>query len=218
MSYHSFVERLQRLDSCAVSDAMDFLGLNGVATELQQVSVRKKIVGRVVTVKLVPKDTQESKRHLGTAAIEAATKGDVIVVEHCRKDVAGWGGNLCIAAMEQGISGVIIDGGCRDVDEMRALGFPVYARAVTPITARGRIIEHSFNERITVRDIEVDPGDLVIADGSGVVFIPFSIAESVLETAEKIVQQEAIMAKLIREGKPVSAVMGKKYETMLDRK
>lgn len=217
MPYQSYVERLQKLDSCAVSDAMDSLGLKGVATEMQQVSVQKKIVGRVVTVKLVPKGSQELKRHLGTAAIEAAAKGDIIVVEHCRTDVAGWGGNLCIAAMEQGISGVIIDGGCRDVDEMRALGFPVYARGVTPITARGRIIEQSYNERITVRGVEVDPGDLVIADGSGVVFIPFSLAESVIESAEKIVEQEAIMANLIRKGNPVSEVMGKKYETMLDR-
>ncbi|MEW9668101.1 RraA family protein [Ammoniphilus sp. 3BR4] len=217
MSLESLIERLYNLDTCAVSDALDSLQMKGVVTGLQQVSVQKKICGRAVTVKLVAKGTQESKRHLGTAAIEAASNGDVIVVEHGRSDVAGWGGNLCIAAIQRGISGVIIDGACRDVDEMRSLDFPVYARAAVPTTARGRIVEHSFNEKIVVADVEVDPGDLVIADGSGIVFIPSSVAESVIEAAEQIVEQEALMAKAIREGHPVSSVMGKKYETMLDR-
>lgn len=217
MSLDSLVERLYNLDTCAVSDALDSLQLKGVVTSLQQVSVPKKICGRVVTVKLVSKGKQESKRHLGTAAIEAASHGDVIVVEHGRHDVAGWGGNLCMAAIQRGISGVIIDGACRDVDEMRALDFPVYARNAVPTTARGRIVEHSFNEKIVVADVEVDPGDLVIADGSGIVFILSAVAESVIEAAEKIVEQEAQMAKAIREGNPVSSVMGKKYETMLEK-
>lgn len=210
------VERLGKLDSSAISDAMDSLHLEGVVTCLHSVTVSKKIFGRAVTVKLVPKGQTESKRHLGTAAIEAASKGDVIVVEHCRTDVAGWGGNLSIAAKERGISGVVIDGACRDVDEMIDLDFPVYASAVVPTTARGRIVEQSFNEKIMIGNIEVQPGDLVLADRSGIVFVPISRAEEVITAAERIVEKEALMAKAIREGKPVSEVMGKNYETMLE--
>lgn len=217
MSQDTLVDRLSKLDSCAVSDALDSLKLKGVVTGLQQLSVQRKICGRAVTVKLVPKGSQESKRHLGTAAVEAASKGDVIVVEHRLNNVAGWGGNLSVASKLKEISGVIIDGACRDVDEMRALDFPIYARAAVPTTARGRIVEHSYNEPIFMANVEVSPGDLVIADGSGVAFIPSSQAELVIATAEQIAAKEALMAKDILAGKPVSSVMGTNYEKMLEK-
>ena len=207
--------RLSKLDSSAISDALDSLQLKGVVTRLKQVTVSKKIWGQAVTVKLVPQDDQSSARHLGTAAVEAATSDNVIVVEHCRDDVAGWGGNLSLAANVRGIKGVIIDGACRDADEMRGIDFPVYASAVVPTTARGRIKEQSFNEKIQIDQIEVQPGDFVLADGSGIVFIPIAIVDEVLTKAETIVENEANMAKQILEGKPVSTVMGAKYENML---
>jgi len=216
MSQSDLTERLYKLDTCAVSDAMDALGIKGAVAGLKPLSVRKKIAGPAVTVKLGPKTEQVSSRHLGTAAIEAASPGDVIVVEHGRSDAAGWGGNLAIAAMQRGISGVIVDGACRDVDEMRELGFPVYAREAVPFTARGRIEERAFNEPIKVADVEVRPGDLVIADGNGIAFIPRSRAEEVIAAAERIVRKETLMAEAIRSGQPVSAVMGKNYETMLE--
>lgn len=218
MSHDIVINRLNKLDTCAVSDAIDSLGIKGVALGMRQLTVSQKIVGKAVTVKLVPFTNQFSKRHLGTAAIEAASTGDVIVIQHGLDDVAGWGGNLAIAASEKGISGVIVDGAARDIDEMRSIDFPIYARAAVPLTARGRIVEESFNEKIVVAGIEVNPGDYVIADGSGIAFIPNEQVEEVLSIAERIVAKEAMMAKAIREGMPVSSVMGRNYETMLDRK
>lgn len=218
MAVDEYIERISKLDSSAISDALDSLSLRGVVTRLKPLTVQKKIYGRAVTVKLVPKGTNvTSNRHLGTAAVEAASKGDVIVVEHCMDDVAGWGGNLSIAAKQKEIGGVIISGACRDIDEIRELDFPVYASAAVPTTARGRIVEESFNEEITIDQISVCPGDLVLADGSGIVFIPIQHADEVLTAAERIVENEAEMANAIREGTPVSLVMGRKYETMLDK-
>lgn len=209
------LERLSKLDSSAISDALDSLQLKGVVTRLKQVTVSKKIWGKAVTVKLVPQDDQPSTRHLGTAAVEVASNDNIIVVEHCRDDVAGWGGNLSLAANLRGIKGVIIDGACRDADEMRDIDFPVYASAVVPTTARGRIKEQSFNESIQICQVEVNPGDFVLADGSGIVFIPVAFAKDVIAKAEIIVENEAKMAKQILNGAPVSAVMGAKYENML---
>lgn len=219
MTEDKLVKRLSDLDSCAISDALDVLNINGVATGMRQITVQKKIVGRVVTVKLIPK-TQEhtSNRHLGTAAIEAASNGDVVVVEHFSDKVAGWGGNLAVAASVKGISGVIIDGACRDVDEMKLIGFPVYARSSVPTTARGRLVEQSFNEKINIGGIDVFPNDLVLADSSGIVFLPYSKAEMIIEVAKKIMEKEEQMATAIRSGLPVGTVMGQNYETMLQKK
>jgi regulator of RNase E activity RraA len=209
--------RLKNVDCCAVSDALDKLGLTGVVTGLSQVSSSRRIAGRVLTFKLgVGAPASGVIRHNGTTAIMAAQPGDIIVVEQ-RSGVhaASWGGILSLGAKLRGIAGVIAEGLLRDVDEARQHDFPVFARGITPVTARGRIVELSNNQPIQVGDVQVKAGDYAIADGSGVVFISAENIERVLATAEDIVAREAAMAKALYEGKPITEVMGANYENML---
>ena len=213
------VERLLKLDTCAVSDSLDRLGRTGVVLGLPPMSPPAKIAGRVVTVKLSDRNAENSTtaRHLGTSAIMAASAGDVIVIEHGRPDAAGWGGILSAAAKTKGVAGVIVDGAARDIDEARELEFPVFARQATPMTARGRIVEESFNEPVRIGRIQVNPGDLVLADGSGVVFLDAEKAEEAIAGAEQIAAREAKMKAAVLAGDPVTEVMGRDYETMLSR-
>jgi|SRR5688572_14971127 len=209
------LSRLARLDSCVVSDALDKLGLTGVAAGLSRLSTDKKLAGQVLTVRLESADGRLADRHLCTAAIEAAEPGNILVIEHhSRADCAGWGGLLSRAATVRGIAGVIVDGLCRDIDESRDLGFTVFARGAIPATARGRIIETDFNCAITVGSIVVQPGDWVIADGSGVVFLGQESVGSILDQAEQLVAREASLLKDIEAGIPVSKVMSRTYEHM----
>jgi 4-hydroxy-4-methyl-2-oxoglutarate aldolase len=211
--------RLSRLDSCAVSDALDKLGLKGVAAGIQRVATDRRISGRIVTVKLEADDGRAvASRHLGTTAIEASQPGDVIVIEQRTGiDAASWGGNLSLAAQLREISGVIVDGPVRDVDEAQGYDFPLFARSRTPHTARGRIVETGTNVLITVSDLTVSPGDFVVADGTGVVFVAARDIEAVLDAAEAVAARERAMVASLREGLPVTQVMGKSYETMLKR-
>ena len=211
------VERLARLDTCAVSDALDKLKLAGVVTGLHQLSTSRRIAGRAVTVKLgVGTPPPGPTRHLGTTAIEAASPGDVIVVEQrSGVDAGSWGGVLALGAKLRGIAGVVADGPVRDIDEAKGHDFPIFARACTARTARGRIVELATNGPVTIGEIEVSAGDYVIADGSAVAFIRPADIERVLEAAELIAGREALMAKALREGKPITEVMGASYEHML---
>jgi regulator of RNase E activity RraA len=213
------VHRLNRMDTCAVSDALDKLGLIGVVTGIHRLSTERRIAGRVLTVKLgLDKGGSPAARHLSTAAIEAAKPGDVIVVEQrTGVDAAGWGGNLSLGAKLRGVAGAIVEGPARDVDESREHDFPVFARNHTCITARGRLVEEATNVNITVGDIPVSPGDYVIADASAVVFVRAAEIEPVLETAEMIVEKERAMAEALVAGAPISTVMGASYEKMLKR-
>jgi regulator of RNase E activity RraA len=213
------VNRLVALDACAVSDALDKLGLTGVVTGLHRVASDRRICGRVVTVKLEPDDGRPAaSKHLSTTAIETAQPGDVIVVEQRTGiDAAGWGGNLSLGAKLRGIAGVVVEGPARDVDEARGYDFPVFARDHTSRTARGRIVETGTNVPIVVGDVPVAPGDYVVADGSAVVFVAARDIERVLEMAETIVATERAMVDQLRQGTPISQVMDKKYETMLKR-
>ena len=214
---NDLITRLNRLDSCAVSDAMDKLGLRGVVTGIHEYSTQRRIAGRVITVKLGADDGRTTAgKHLSTTAIEMANPGDVIVVEQRTGiDAAAWGGNLSLGAKVRGVAGVICEGPARDVDESRHHDFPVYARDHTCTTARGRLIEVATNEPITVGMIVVFAGDYVLADASAVVFIRAVDISRVLDTAEKIVEKERLMADAIRSGTPISQVMGADYESML---
>jgi 4-hydroxy-4-methyl-2-oxoglutarate aldolase len=215
---NDFAQRLARLDSPAVSDATDRLGLKGRITGIGRLATDKRITGRVVTVRLGRfRETATPPRHLCSAAIEAAGPGQVIVVEQRTGiEAAGWGGILSNAARFRGVEGAIVDGPARDIDESRDLGFAVFARSAVPTTARGRIMEDGFNIAVTIGEVTVNPDDLVIADGSGIVFIRAADAEAVISAAETIAAREAAMTKAVLAGEPVSSVMGADYEHMLD--
>jgi len=213
------VERLSRLDCCAVSDAMDKLGLSGVVTGLPPLAAMRRIAGRVVTLKLdLGTPPPGPVRHLGTMAVEVAQPGDVIVVEQrSGVDAGSWGGILTQGAKVRGVAGVIADGPVRDIDEAKALDFPVYARACTARTARGRIVEMGTNVPVRIGEIDVTPGDFVIADGSAVVFIPAGEIDRVLDAARHIADREGAMAEAIRAGRPITEVMGANYEHLLGK-
>ena len=212
----SNVERLARMDSCAVSDALDKLSLKGAVTGIQRFSTDRRIAGRVLTVKLDRAEGRANTRHLCTAAIESADPGDILVIEQrTGLDAASWGGNLSLGAKVRGVAGVIVEGPVRDIDDSRRLDFPVFARNATAKTARGRIVEVATNQPIQVGDIIVSPGDYAIADASAVVFIAAAEIERVIETAEQIMAREEAMAQAIREGQPISQVLGANYEDML---
>ncbi|MBT6134134.1 MAG: RraA family protein [Kordiimonadaceae bacterium] len=210
--------RLKNMDSCAVSDAMDSLGLFGEVTGINNQTTKDKIVGRTLTVELGnEKPAGGSTKHLCSGAIECGNVGNVIVIQQSTGiDAAGWGGVLSNAAQHNGIDGVIVEGPARDIDEAAELGFSVYARGHTARTARGRIYEQCFNKEITVGNVKVNEGDYVIADGSAIVFIPLARAEEVIKIGERIIAKEKLMTEAVRSGSPVGAVMGSNYENMLD--
>jgi regulator of RNase E activity RraA len=210
--------RLALLDSCAISDALDSLGLPPAVVGLAPLSVVKPIFGPVMTVKLISGKAQHSARHLCTAAIESAVRGDVIVIEHSSGvECAGWGGVLSVGAQVNGVEGVVIDGPARDIDEARALGFPVYGRSPIARTARGRAYEIDFNCEIRIGEVRVVPGDVVFADSSGVVFLPAAQIEEIVRRAARIAERERLMVQALRAGDRITAVVGRSYEEMLTK-
>ena len=217
----SHVQRLRRLDACAVSDALDKLGLKGAVTGLPQRSGDGRVAGRAVTMKVGPGQPPPGPpKHLGCSAIELAGPDDVIVVEQRSGIEAGcWGGLLTLGAKVRGVAGVVADGPLRDVDEAIAYGFPVWSRSLSSRTARGRVVELGTQVPVQLGDaqgeVTVRPGDYLLADRSAVIVIAAADIERVLEAAEAIVVREAAMAKAILAGTPIGQVMGGAYEHML---
>jgi regulator of RNase E activity RraA len=214
------VSRLRKLDTCALSDALDSLKLSGQVTGIPRRSGAGRIAGRATTVKLgIGEPPPGPPRHLGTTAIERSGPDHVIVIEQTSGVDAGcWGGLLTLGAQVRQIAGVVADGPVRDIDEARDLQFPIFATQTTSFTARGRVVEKGTNIEIQIRGVAVHPDDFVLADDSAIVFIRGSQIDAVLSAAEQIVAREAAMGKAIRQGVPISEVMGGHYEHMLARK
>lgn len=217
---NDYVKRLRRLDACAVSDALDKLGLEGAVSGLTQYSGKGGIAGKVMTYRMVAQADASppsgAPRHLGTTAIELAESGDVLVAEQrTGLDAACWGGILTLGAKLKELAGVIADGLVRDVDEAITYEFPIFARGATAHTARGRIVEAETGGTVHVGDIKVKAGDYVVADRSGVVFISSMNVSQVLDVAESIYLREAAMAKALLNGDHIIDVMGASYEFML---
>ncbi len=110
---------------------------------------------------------------------------------------------------------MVLDGPVRDLDEARAIGFPVFCRSTTARTARRRIVELATNVTVTFESVQVDSEDYVVADRSGVVFIKPANIEAVLKAAETIASAERDMARAITAGTPIGQVMAARYENMV---
>ncbi len=203
------LDRLRALDTCAVSDALDTLNLPGATTGIRPLwAVTGPVAGRVRTVQAGPRQDGKPAQHIAAAAIEAAEAGDVLVIANDgRTDVSCWGGILTLAARRNGVGGVVIDGACRDIAESAEQGFPVFGRAVVPVSARGRIVQLAMDEPVEFAGLVVHPGDVVLADQNGVAFVRAEDLEKVITLAERIVAREQNMAEAVKAGQPVTEVM-----------
>jgi 4-hydroxy-4-methyl-2-oxoglutarate aldolase len=211
--------RLEKLATTNLADAMDKVGVRGAVIGIRPMYDCPKVIGRAVTVKIAAAGAVASKYHLGVRAIDAASSGDVIIIDN-RGDLNNncWGEILSMGSKMKGISGVVVDGAARDIDACKEFGFPVYARGTVPITARGRIMEESFNEMIRVGDVQVSPGDIVMADINGVIIIPIGKLDEVLTAAETILEKELAMVEELRKGTSMLEVDQKfAYEAMLKK-
>jgi regulator of RNase E activity RraA len=124
------------------------------------------------------------------AAIHRAGPGSVVVVEPGDLDYALAGGNVCAVAQRRGIRGFVADGLIRDLAEVRALGFPVFARGVIPIPG-GKSAVEPLNVEVRCGGVQVHAGDVVVADEEGVVVVPSARAKEVLTAARAKLAQEA---------------------------
>ena len=211
--------RLLKLSTTNLSDALDKVGLRGAVSGIRPMYACPRIVGRAVTIKIMAAGMLKSEHHLGVHAIDAADSGDIIVIDnHGDTENNCWGEILSMGAKMKGVSGVVIDGAARDIDMCEEFEFPVYARGTVPITARGRIMQESFNQVVRIGNVQVRPGDIVMADINGVVIVPVEKLDEVLEVAEEISQKEEAMVAELKKGVPIIEVDKKyAYEQMLKK-
>ncbi|MDY0746713.1 RraA family protein [Paucibacter sp. R3-3] len=159
----------------------------------------KRICGPAATVLESATDEFLPPQH-ALDLIDEAPAGSVIVIsiEGGQSEVAVWGGLMTAGAVANGHAGAVLDGGVRDLAEIRRdYGFPVYAREVSPGTTLGRYKTVASQVPVRVGGVVVHPGDLVVGDVDGVVVVPIAKAAEILAMSQEIDQRELEQAKLI---------------------
>lgn len=191
------------LDTPAVSDAMDKLGLPGQCLGINPLgSYRGTVVGPAFTVKYVP-----CGQPAGTVGdfIDDVAPGDVVVIDNDgRTDCTVWGDIMTQYAGLRGIAGTVIDGVCRDVAKALSDGYPLFTRGRFMRTGKDRVEVAAVNQPVAVGAARVCARDIVVADANGVVVVPRTRAREVAETARRIEEAESDIRKLITSGKTLS--------------
>ncbi|WP_375749137.1 RraA family protein [Vibrio sp. HN007] len=206
--HSSLLERLDKLDTNTVSDALDFLGLSGATFGVRPLWDCPKIVGRASTIKLGPKKDEKPAQHLITPVIDAITTNDrILVIAGGTPGISCWGDIIANAATVKHIRGSVIDGCSRDIEGSESIGYPLYGKGITMISARNRVVQYDSGCEIEFSGVKVNEDDYVIADRCGTVFVPQEHIEAVLDMAEKIDRRQERMVEEVRQGRSVAEVM-----------
>ncbi|NEP56056.1 MAG: RraA family protein [Symploca sp. SIO2G7] len=143
-----------------------------------------RIAGPAYTVSCPPGDNL-----MLHAAIYRAEPGSVIVVQAGDVRYAMSGGNVCVTAQQRGIAGLVIDGVIRDVAEVRDAQFAVFARGVSPVPGKKKVLG-TLNQPIICGGVAVNPGDMVVADEEGIAILPVSQREDIWQLAKQCADKD----------------------------
>ena len=202
MSDEAMIARCRALATGIWADALDACGLVGVIRGIVLRGGTGRIAGPAATARQGSDDfTVELAAYGVQRMIASARAGEVLVVDAGGAEVSSFGGMASLATRNRGLAGVVIDGACRDLDEIRASGVWVASRHVTPLSGKRRLRLESVGRPIIVSQVEIHPGDMVIGDETGTVVVPKTRLSEVLEEAERMSGLDASIEAALREGR-----------------
>jgi regulator of RNase E activity RraA len=194
------VALFQGLDTPAVSDALDKLGIPGQCTGIMPLdNYWQTVVGPAFTVKYV-----SCGQPSGTVGdfIDDVAEGDVIVIDNDgRTDATVWGDIMTQYAGIRKIGATVIDGVCRDVVKALGDGYPLFTRGRFMRTGKDRVEVAAVNQPVSIGMARVVHRDIVVADANGVVVVPRLRASEVAKTARSIEEAESRIRAMISTGK-----------------
>lgn len=190
------------LATSTIGNVLDDLGIGSIGLNLRPVAPGMRFVGAALTVKEVTgaKNAYKASEFGLGAVIDMCQPLDVVVIDNGGQQVSTWGGVASVAAAQNGVAGLVVDGGVRDADEIIELGFPVFSRHVVPLSGKTRVKVIEINTTVKIDGMPVHPGDIIIGDSSGLVVVPRDRAAEVAQRASELEQQDRQASEEIRKG------------------
>ncbi len=209
------VQAFAKLGTTPVSDALDRLGLGGQALGIKPVDRNFILCGRAHTVRNEPMTAGHKGESVGDYIDEVPEGGVVVIDNGGRLDATVWGDILTIMANRNKLGGTVIHGVCRDSTRALALDYPIFSRGTYMRTGKDRVRADAYNEPISLGEVRVLPGDLMLGDGDGIVVIAREHEEAVLKAAQEIDEAEEKIRNEIMKGGRLDAAREKfKYHSL----
>ena len=202
----NMIERCARIGTSTWSDALDDLAIDGVVRGIQQRSGQGRFAAFAVTARGAtgPLGTYRLEEFAVGQMLGAVNAGEVLMVDMGGAEVSTFGGMAALAAASRRFAAVVIDGGCRDIDDIRNTGLWLASRAVTPISGKRRVRLHAIGEPATIGGVTIRQGDVIIGDATGIVAVPRGALNDVLTRAEVLHALDCKMEAAIRDGKTLA--------------
>jgi 4-hydroxy-4-methyl-2-oxoglutarate aldolase len=196
------VQRASKLDTTAISDAMDRLGIPGQCLGIKPLDYRFRLTGRAFTILYGPAGVPP-----GTVGdfIDDVPPGSVIVIDNGgRENATVWGDILTMVAHKRGIAGTVIDGACRDTNLSREIVYPIFSRSYSMRTGKDRVQVEAMGSPVNIGDARILAGDILRGDADGVVAIPQAHESDILSIAEEIDSTEEKIRRAVLNGTRLS--------------
>lgn len=204
MTHAATAARLRELGSSIVADALRDLGRRQqtAAHGLRPIVLEHACAGPVRTAHFEPVAEADADFLPLAAFIDSCQPGDVLVLDCATEASPGsvWGEICSTTAIQRGAAGVVVDGFMRDELRLGALGLPVFSRGAFPQDCLGRSMVRATQVTVEIGGVAVEPGDLVVADVDGVVFVPAAMASEALAASEEKHAAEQALLQAARAG------------------
>jgi 4-hydroxy-4-methyl-2-oxoglutarate aldolase len=195
--------RLAKFSAATVDEAQGRIG--ALPAAIKPIDRTSRVCAAAYCVRTTPGNNLLLHR-----AIYAAPPGSVLVVDTggpAGHEFGYWGDIMTVAALERGLAGVVIDGGARDADEIEASGLPVFSRCLA-IRGTLKSADGELGARITIGNVSIATGDIIIGDRDGVVAVPAGTIETVLARAQERIEKESAVIENLRKGKTTLELFG----------
>ncbi|MBN2568306.1 MAG: RraA family protein [Deltaproteobacteria bacterium] len=194
----ALVKKLGTYSTATISDALDKVGMPGGCLGIKPMVQGVRMAGTAFTVRYVPVGYVK-----GTVGdfLDDVAPGEVVVLDNKgRTDCTVWGDIMTVTAKIKGIAGTVIDGVCRDLPRILEERYPIFTCGSFMMTGKDRVMVESINEPVSIGNVQVRPGDILIGDDSGVVVIPQEVAGEVLKVAEVVEEAESRIVEAVNSG------------------
>jgi regulator of RNase E activity RraA len=212
MTIATDISMSERFMNCAtghICDALEHVGIRtpALTDQIHPVTELAKFAGPAVTLRLALSRTGGESRRLNEVVEDAARPGSVVVIDALGKlSSTLFGDRAAFTAKRSGAVGAVVYGGCRDIDGLNELGFPVHAMGRSLPASEGKYQGLDINADVVLDGVLIQAGDWLVADGSGICVIPRDLATRVLELAEEREQIDRDSMDALRAGKTLREV------------
>jgi len=198
-STEEIITGLRELPTATISDAMDRLGIVGQCLGIAPLDPRLRLVGRAWTIRYRPTGLVD-KGNVGDY-IDDVPVGDIVVLDNAgRLDATVWGDILTAVSSRRGVGGTVIHGVCRDVQRALDLGYPIFSRGRYMRTGKDRVEVESYNQPVSLGEVQCRQGDILVGDADGLLVIPRVHEQQIYQTAREIEDAEQAIERETAKG------------------